>query len=207
MNTMNIIERILIPTVMLFLLVGSMAGLVFGCALALRSGATLQFVARMNRWVSTREALRPLEAVHNVDPAPDSPHRRVLGMLFIVGGLITVYFLMTRLDVARALDVKRALLGALLLQATKFTLVAGGVFALIIGLLMAFWPARLASFEARMNRWYSTRRFIAAEEVMHTPLEPRVEANPQAAGWIIAAASLLIAASMVWLLVSHGLLR
>ena len=88
MNTMNIIERILIPTVMLFLLVGSMAGLVFGCALALRSGATLQFVARMNRWVSTREALRPLEAVHNVDPAPDSPHRRVLGMLFIViGGL------------------------------------------------------------------------------------------------------------------------
>ena len=81
------------------------------------------------------------------------------------------------------------------------------MFALIIGLLMAFWPARLASFEARMNRWYSTRRFIAAEEVMHTPLEPRVEANPQAAGWIIAAASLLIAASMVWLLVSRGLLH
>jgi hypothetical protein len=205
MTTVSLTEQILVPTLMLCLLAGSLAGLVFGCALALKSGPTLQFIARMNRWVSTREAFRPLEAMHDVDPAPDSPYRRVLGVLFIAGGLVTVYFLMTRLDVAHAIDAKRAVVAALALQATKYFLVAGGLFALVIGLLMVFWPYQLAAFEVRMNRWYSARRLVAAEEVMHTPLEPRVEANPQAAGWIIAGASLLIALAMAWLLMSRVL--
>jgi hypothetical protein len=205
MTTVSLTEQILVPTLMLCLLAGSLAGLAFGCALALKSGPTLQFIARMNRWVSTRETFRPLEAVHDVDPAPDSPYRRALGMLFIAGGLVTVYFLLTRLDVARAIDLKRAVIAALALQATKYFLVAGGLFALVIGLLMMFWPGRLAAFEARMNRWYSAQRLVAADEVMHTPLEPRVEAHPQAAGWIIAGASLLIAAAMAWLLLSRVL--
>jgi len=203
MTTMKLLDQIVVPALMLCLLAGSLAGLVFGCALALKSGATLQFVGRMNRWVSTREALKPLEMPRDIDPAPDSPYRRLLGVLFIAGGVITVYFLLTRLDVERALDVKRAVGAALALQATKYFLVAGGLFALLIGLLMVFWPAQLTALEMRMNRWYSTRRFVAAEEVMHTPLEPRVAANPQAAGWIIAVASLVIAAAMLWLLVSH----
>jgi hypothetical protein len=205
MTTVSLTEQILVPTLMLCLLVGSLAGLVFGCALALKSGPTLQFIARMNRWVSTRETFRPLETVRDVDPAPDSPYRRVLGVLFIAGGLVTMYFLLTRLDVARAIDAKRAVIAALALQATQLTLVAGGLFAFVVGLLMVFWPQRLAALEARMNRWYSAQRLVAADEVMHTPLEPRVEANPQAAGWIIAGTSLLIAAAMVWLLLSRVL--
>jgi hypothetical protein len=202
---MKFIEQIVVPALMLCLLAGSLAGIVFGCALALKSGPTLQFIMRMNRWVSTRKALEPLEVPRNVDPPLGSPYRRVLGALFIAGGLITMYFLLTRLDIAHAINAKRALLAALALEVTKYFLVAGGLFALVIGVLMVFRPAALAAFEERMNRWYSTRRLVAAEEVMHTPLEPRVEAYPQAAGWIIAGASVLIAASMAWLLVSRVL--
>ena len=38
---------------------------------------------------------------------------------------------------------------------------------------------------------------------MHTPLEPRVEAHPREAGWIIAVGSLAIAVAMAWLLVTR----
>ncbi|HET7365661.1 MAG TPA: hypothetical protein VFJ70_18985 [Burkholderiales bacterium] len=203
MTWWSFIERIIVPTVMLCLLVGGVAGFVFGCALALRSGPTLQFINRMNRWVSTREALRPLEEPHQIDPAPESPYRRLLGALFIVGGALTIYFLLTRLQVARLVDAKRALGLAIVLDATKAVFLAGGGFALVVGALMVFWPQGLAAMEARLNRWYSTRRLVAAEERMHTPLEPRVEAHPREAGWIIAIASLAIAIAMAWLLVTR----
>src|ERR1041384_5343843 len=90
------------------LLAGGVGGLIFGCALALRSGSTLQFIARMNRWVSTREALQPLEMPRQIEPAPDSPYPRMLGILFIIGGALTIYFLLTRLQGARLVDTRRA---------------------------------------------------------------------------------------------------
>jgi hypothetical protein len=125
--------------------------------------------------------------------------------LFIVGGALTIYFLLTRLQVARLVDAKRALGLAIVLDATKTIFIVGGAFALVVGALMLFWPQRLTALEERLNRWYSTRRLVAAEERMLTPLEPRVEAHPQAAGWVIAIASLAIALAMAWLLVTRVL--
>ena len=119
MTWWSFVERIVVPTVLLCLLAGSLAGIVFGFALALRSGATLQFIARMNRWVSTEAALRPLEVPRQFDPAPDSPYRRLLGGLFVGGGALTIYFLLTRLQIARLVDAKRALGLAIVLDATK----------------------------------------------------------------------------------------
>ncbi len=203
MTWWSFIEQIVVPTVMLCLLVGGLAGFVFGCALALRSAPTLHFIARMNRWVSTREAFKPLEEPHQIEPAPESPYRRVLGVLFIVGGALTIYFLLPRLQVARLIDAKRQLGLALVLAATKAVFLAGGAFALVIGGLMVFWPQGLTAMEARLNRWYSARRLVAAEERMLTPLEPHVEAHPREAGWIIAIASIAIAFAMIWLLVTR----
>src|SRR5919109_4569951 len=183
MTWWSFIEGIVVPTAMWCLLAGGLAGVVFGCALALRSGPTLQFIARMNRWVSTREALQPLEVPRRVEPAPESPYRRLLGVLFIIGGALTIYFLLTRLQTARLVDARRALGLAIVLDATKMIFIAGGAFALLVGALMVFWPQRLSALEERLNRWYSSRRLVTAEEQMLTPLEPRVEAHPQAAGW------------------------
>lgn len=203
MNWWSFIERIVVPTVMLCLLAGGVAGLIFGCALAVRSGPTLQFIARMNRWVSTREALQPLEMPRRVELAPDSPYRRLLGILFIIGGALTIYFLLTRLQVARLVDARRALGLAIVLDATKMVFLAGGAFALIIGALMVFWPQGLTALEGRLNRWYSTRRLAEAEDRMLMPLEPHVEAHPREAGWVIAIASAAIALAMAWLLITR----
>jgi hypothetical protein len=203
MTWWSFIERIVVPTVMLCLLAGGVGGLVFGCALALRSGPTLQFIARMNRWVSTREALQPLERPRQVEPAPESPYRRLLGMLFIIGGALTIYFLLTRLQVPRLVDTRRALGLAIMLDATKAVFLTGGAFALVIGALMVFWPQRLTALEGRLNRWYSTGRLAEAEDRMLMPLEPHVEAHPREAGWVIAIASAAIALAMLWLLLTR----
>ena len=136
MTWWSFIKNIAVPTVMLCLLAGGIAGFIFGCALALRSGPTLQFIARMNRWVSTREALKPLEEPHQIEPAPESPYRRLLGVLFIVGGTLTIYFLLTRLHVGRLVDAKRQLGLAIVLDATKTVFLAGRAFALVIGYLV-----------------------------------------------------------------------
>jgi len=203
MTWWSFIERIVVPTVMLCLLAGGVGGLIFGCALALRSGSTLQFIARMNRWVSTREALQPLEMPRQIEPAPESPYRRMLGILFIIGGALTIYFLLTRLQVARLVDTRRALGLAIVLDATKAVFLAGGAFALIIGALMVFWPQGLSALEGRLNRWYSTRRLADAEDRMLMPLEPHVQAHPREAGWVIAIASAAIALAMLWLLLTR----
>jgi hypothetical protein len=88
------------------------------------------------------------------------------------------------------------LLTGVALEATKWVLVAGSAFACTIGMLMLLVPERLAAFELRVNQWHTSPQLEAADEEMHTPLEPHVHAYPRAAGWMIAGASLLVTLSM-----------
>ena len=202
----GLIERVIIPTLVIFILFGGLSGVLLGGALVWRSDAALRFVARMNRWVSMREALRPLEAPHLMEP-PSPRLRRWLGVCLAAGGALLVVLLLVRLQVERpgfvpGVDVRRWMLSGMTLQVVKWFLVVGGAFSSVVGLLMLFLPRQMDAFQASMDRWHSSARLRAAEETMHTPLEPRVEAHPRAAGWIIAAASLLVALGMVVLIVA-----
>jgi hypothetical protein len=79
----------------------------------------------------------------------------------------------------------------LVLEALKWFLVLGSAFAMLIGALLLFAPARFAAIEDRMNRWYAPQ-LPPAEERLHTPLEPRVASAPRTAGLAIAGASLAV---------------
>jgi hypothetical protein len=204
-----LVDRIVIPAVVLVLLVGGIGGTVLGCALALRSECTLRFMARMNRWVSTREALAPLEATHSVEPAPGPGARRpLLGAFLALGGALTVYFVLARLDFTHSayvpgVDARRWFLSGLVLGAMKWVLVAGSALAGVVGALMLLAPQYLARVERRLNQAHSSASLLAADEKMHTPLEAQVASHPRAAGWAIAAASLLVSLAMLGLLLSR----
>jgi len=206
---LNFIDRVVIPTALIALFAGGVGGVALGCALVFRSAAALRFMARMNNWVSTRQALKPLEATRRFEPlAGPSGRGPVLGGFLVLGGVLAVYFLLARLDFARGsympgISVIRWFLTGVVLEAMKWTLVAGSAFALIVGMLILIAPQRLAAFEARGNQWYSSRQLMSADERMHLPLEPHVQAYPRAAGWIIAAASLLVALAMAGLLLAR----
>lgn len=208
MSFLTLVDRLVIPAVILVLLAGGIAGVALGCALIIRSAATLRFISRMNRWVSTKQAVAPLDAPRDVEPAGGLGVRRpVLGACLVVGGALAVYFLLTRLDFRATyvpgVDVRRLFFSAVALQTMKWVLVAGGAFALVVGFLMITSPQRLGAFERRLNEWRSPRPLVAADEKMHMPLEPRVEAYPRAAGWIIGGASLVVTLAMSGLLVAR----
>lgn len=208
MSFLTIIDRVVIPTVIAVLLAGGVAGILLGCALVLRSDATLRFIARMNRWVATKAAVDPLDVPRNVEPEGGlSKPRPMFGALLVVGAALAVYFLLTRLEFRVAyvpgIDVKRLYFTAVALQTMKWVLVAGGAFALVVGVLIMVSPQRLGAFERRLNEWRSPQPLVAADEKMHTPLEPRVEAHPRAAGWIIGGASLVVTLAMSGLLLAR----
>ena len=190
-------EQIVIPALVIALLVGGIAGILLGCALVFRSAATLNFIARMNRWISTGQALKPLDEPRDIEPGPRL-RRPWVGGFLALGSAFVLYFLLLRLQLPRGTSA-----AGIGLLALKWFFVAGALLALAVGVTMLVSPQALARFEARMNRWHSARRLIAADEIARFPLEPLVEAHPRAAGCIIATASLLVTLAMAGLLVTR----
>lgn len=205
MTFFTFMERVVIPSVIAIMLAGGLAGLTLGCSLVINHSATLRFINRMNRWVSTREALAPLDARINVEPAPS--RRPMLGIFLMVGGVLAVGFLLARLDFRAnyvpGVNTQRLLLSSIVLETMKWVLVLGGGFAAIIGTMLVFAPARVRLLERWLNRWHSSEPMLAAAEKMHTPLEPQVEAHPRATGCIIAVASLALTVAMTGLLLAR----
>lgn len=204
------IERVVIPALVIFVLIGGLGGALLGAALIWRSTAALGFAARMNRWVSGREAMRALDKPRST--ASSAPGvRRALGVFLAFGGAFAVALLLARLGVLHrggyvpGVDLERWLVSGVMLETMKWVLIAGSALAFAVGILMLFFPAQLAALEERMDRGYYSRAPARGEDTTITPrmimpLEPRVEAHPRAAGIIIAVASLLVAAGMALLL-------
>jgi hypothetical protein len=202
MTTLSLIEQILIPVVVLTLLAGGIAGVALGIGLVFRAECTLAFIARMNRWVSTRRALKPLEIPRSVEPAPSVRHP-LFGAFLVLGGAVVVYVLALRLQLPRVSIAggPGPVLWAIAVDTIRWILVAGSAAGLLLGALMLFAPARYAAVTARLNYWYSTRKLIpAGSDAMRVALEPKVEGNPRLAGWLIAGASLAVTLAMVTLL-------
>jgi hypothetical protein len=207
MTLLSFIERVLVPVVVITLLLGGIGGVVLGFALAVRSDAAIRFMARMNRWVSTRQFFQPLDTPHNVvPPARPDGRRPVLGAFLVIAGAAAVFLLLVRLDFSRpyapTVNMLRYLISGVALETMKWVLVAGSAFACVVGAMMLAWPHHYAALEQRLNRWVSTRDVLppASSETMRIALEPYVEAHPRAAGWAIGLASLLVTLSMLALL-------
>jgi len=198
------IDRIVMPALVTIFLVGGVASFVLGCALVFSQAATLRFITRMNRWVSTRETFAGLDKRIDLEPAPRPDGRRpVLGTIFLIAGLAGIALVLWRLDflsAPRHINVQDRILTSIGLETLKWVLVIGFAFAAFVGVLMLAAPGRLAALEQRLNRWHSTDPIVAASEKVHTPLEPLVSAYPRASGSIIAIASLLVVLGMLSLL-------
>jgi len=206
MTALRILDQLVIPALLLFLLVGSLAAAALGAALLVRSAAALRFIGTMNRWYSTRRVLRPLEIPRNVEALAAGTRRPWLGVLIVIGGGAALYLLLTRLESLGArsvgvLELQRWVLRTLPLLVLKWFLVVGAVFAIAAGVMLTAFPHAWRGFEERMNRWYSTRRLLPAEsDRMRMPLEAVVESYPRTAGAIITASSLVVALAMAGLL-------
>lgn len=202
------VVQLLVTAVVLFLFVGSVAGIAVGVGLIVRSAGTLRFFGVMNRWVSTRRALEVLEAPRDLE-ATIKRHRRWVGAALITAGAVSMIGLVTRLDVARVVavfgvDIRRYVVTSVIVETVGWFLILGSAAAVAIGIMLVFFPRALSALEARANRWISTRNLATGADAMHLPLDRLVEKFPRAAGWVIAAISLIAAIGSGSLLFGPG---
>ena len=192
-----------LPAAALFILLGSLLGVVVGVGLIARSRSIMSFMEAMNRWVSIPGgAVTALERPVTM-PAARSRSRWLGAVLVVLGGY-SAGVLLASVDAQRVAAVfgmnPRSALVGVVLDAAKWLLVLGSVAGIAAGIMLLFFPRAWRGIEASANRWYSTRELAAAGDIPHPALDRVVAAFPKASGWVILAMSLVAALASVLLL-------
>lgn len=196
-------SQVVLPSLALFGLAGSVLGIAVGLGLLLRSAATLRFFGTMNRWVSTRRILKPLEIPRSVG-SPTAKKPRWNGLVLVLAGAY-VSVVLWHLDGAKlasamvAHGARYAVFTGILLNAMRWFMVAGGLTSVAVGVMLLFFPGAYPALEARANRWYSTRQALTGGDRMHMALDRWVENFPRASGVLIAGLSLVSALAFAFL--------
>jgi hypothetical protein len=193
---MALLREMLIQAFILMLLVGSVAGIAVGVGLFAKTEATLAFFRRMNRWALSGIDARAREERPSAEAAPLTPtKRRVAGAAFMIGGIFAVAVLasMPQIPAAALLQARGPLWVAsfMLADALRWVLVIGCSLGTVVGVLLLFFPNTWTRVERQANHWYSTKRFFAETDVMHTPIDRWIERAPRPAGVVIAILSVV----------------
>lgn len=179
-----------------FFLAGGVVGVVVGVSLIVSSERTLRFFGTMNRWVSMRTVSRPLEIPRDTTQAVQK-HRRWLAAVFIAGGAFATVVLVTKFDANAArrllnLTALHPMIALWIVDAGRWILIVGNLAAVVVGFLLAFFPAALAAIEAGGSNWFSERRTFKGADTLNLSLDGWVAAYPRRAGAIITAGALLM---------------
>ncbi|PIZ62645.1 MAG: hypothetical protein COY19_11105, partial [Candidatus Marinimicrobia bacterium CG_4_10_14_0_2_um_filter_48_9] len=88
-----LIAEVLLQAGILILKIGMSAGIVVGLILLIRPELISNWNQKLNKWYSTRRALRVLEMVHDTDPWFLKNHR-VYGGFMLLASLVLLYFML-----------------------------------------------------------------------------------------------------------------
>jgi len=136
-------------TVVFFIIAG-ITLLAVGAGLIANSAGALKFFGRMNRWVSMRSATKSLEVPRETRQAAQK-YRYWLAAIFVIGGIFALFGLLTGYDASAvliALDLNFLRPGFViwLIDGVRWVLVLGNIVGIIVGLMLAFAPDRIAAF-------------------------------------------------------------
>jgi sulfite exporter TauE/SafE len=175
-------------------LIGGLMTLAVGVGLIGGSAGTLRFLAAMNRWVSTRRALKTFEVPRDTRQAVQK-YRRWLAVFFVAGAVFAIFGLATAFNAQAVsfvfgLDTRPSSVASWLVESVRWVLIVGNLAAIVIGIMLGFFPDALAALEARGSHWYSDRQLVRGGDAMNLSLDNWVAVFPRSAGWIIAVAGL-----------------
>ncbi len=164
------VQSWLLQSFVIFLIIGSVAGIVVGALLVLRPQSLQRVSERLNRWVSTRHVEQPLERSISLDPW-FYRYRRTSGALILLGAIYIIYFLVVSMDrgltvnaLANSFKLPSALIAALV-DATVLSALLGALFAAFVSLFLLIRPSLLRGFEQGANQWVSLRRGLKPMEI------------------------------------------
>jgi hypothetical protein len=187
-----------------FFIIGGLVGIAVGYGLFANSARTVTFLSTMNRWTSTRRAMKPVEILRNTTPVVQK-YMRVIAAIFLVGGLYSLYALIAQFNTeaiifSLKLSKVHPQISGLLIDGARWILIVGNVAAIAVGIMMAFFPDKLIALEARGSKWFSARSMTQIGDQMHAPLDRWVAASPRAAGAVITVGSFIIVVSFAFML-------
>lgn len=199
------IGKLLFHMLLLFLMVGSIAGLFAGAALVLRPAWLLHASWCVNRWIATRQVASLLERVVKVDRW-FYRHHHASGMSLLAGAIFLIYFFTASFDRIRTLiGLSRVfaippVFTLVLLDTAVLSILLGAAFALIVSLFLLIRPSMLRGFEQGANQWISLRRALKPFEISRVGVDEYVFQNVQMAGVLLLFGSLYTLAGLtVWL--------
>lgn len=165
-----IIENWLFQSTLIFLVMGSMAGIVIGILLLFYPERFTALSTLLNRWISTRKLDKSLESSFSLDPWMYR-HRKLTGGGILGGALFVLYYFTFQLDRTAAiaglskhsnypLGLVAGFLDALVLSS-----LLGALCAIFVALTMLLRPSLLRGFEGNMNQWLSLRKALKPMEI------------------------------------------
>ena len=192
---LNFISCIIEQTIFIFLALGAVFALAAGLLLLFDTQAAFRISERMNRWVSTRAAIRPLEKYRNISRPLYRTHRLV-GALICAGALYSLIVLgmpSGGAAITKALSgIGPAPMSAWLSESLRVVLLLGNFCALLFGLVFTVRPSALKSLEAWADRRISERKAIEPLEKMRMSAEQLVRRHPRAVGVLVILGSLYV---------------
>ena len=197
--TLKLLGRIIWETFQWVALFGGLIGLVTGLALIFNSALVQRISQRMNVWVSTRQAMRPLDAPIEVERAIYRSHR-LIGILILAGALFTLYVLVIRFDAAHVVNALAKLfkLGVApwVAESLRIFLIVVNAVAVLIAAVMIIRPSALKGVEAWANRSYSGRQATRAWEIPRAGPDALVWAHPRLIGAVLSVAGIYVVLTM-----------
>jgi hypothetical protein len=186
--TIELLVQTLGPVLYVLLLGGAVLGLVVGVLLLLNSARVLRWNDLLNRWYSTRKAVRSLERPIDIK-RPLYRWHRVLGIVIFAASLYTLDMLVFGFQTSALV---RALRGAgnpalltLIVEGTKIFLIAGNIVALLAAAVLIFRPSLLKGLEVWADRHYSGRASTRALDVMRYQPDDFVRGRPRLVGGLL----------------------
>jgi hypothetical protein len=183
------------PVLFVLLLGGAALGVVIGVLLLVDSERVMRWNYVLNRWYSTRQAMRALERPIDVKRTIYRWHR-VLGVLVFAASLFTLDVLVFGFHTSALVRALRgtanpALL-ALVVDSVRLFLIAGNIAALIAAAVLVFRPSLLKGLEVWGDRQYSGRATTKPLEIMRYQPDDFVRGRPRLVGSLIVLGSVYV---------------
>jgi hypothetical protein len=189
----------LAPVLYVLLLGGAALGVLIGALLLFDSERVMRWNYRLNRWYSTRQAMRALERPIDVKRAFYRWHR-VLGVLVFAASLFTLDVLVFGFQTSALVRALRGMAEpaalALILDSVRVFLIVGNVAALLAAAVLVFRPSLLKGLEVWGDRQYSGRTSTKALDIMRYQPDDFVRARPRLVGSVLLLGSIYVLLTM-----------
>lgn len=176
------------PALYVLLVAGAALGTVIGILLLVDSQRVMRWNLLLNRWYSTRKAMRALDRPIDVKRSFYRWHR-VVGVVVFAVSLYTldvlVFGFQTSALVRALRDVGNPALLSLGLEGVRLFLIAGNIAALVAAAILVFRPSLLKGVEGWGDRNYTLRMPTRALDVMRYQPDDFVRGRPRLVGALL----------------------